>query len=376
VTDEARKFVTAFTSVLSNCSLYSAEHEAVEELFRKTLSILEKATDKTGNLEIMLVDSDVIINKMPFRDTGMYGSSLARRFRKRGISRVDFLKGVTYSELKQFISDMVEPDGQVRSLPHIRAGIINVRLSVPVIDIEVDAEGLFRLATLQLERTKRVYLSISSDGKLNAAGVEEIIRTFIEAFRKKANILKLLSPVHSFEEHSHSHAVSVAVLSMLLAESLGAKEELLYDIGIAALLHDVGKLFISKAIREKTGSLDEKEWEEIRQHTVYGARYLARTEGLTRIAPLVALEHHRRYDGQGYPSLAGKGRKQHLFTQIIAISDFLDSMRNRQHRKEKGIAAMLPLIEKGAGTEFNPFLVNHFSKVVKFSLEEMEEGEA
>jgi len=371
MTENSRKFVTVFTSALSNCSLYSAEHEAVEELSRRALSLLEQMVDETGSLEIMVVENDLVVNKTPLRDAGIHGANLVRRLKKKGISRVDFLKGIVFPELKQFISDIAEPDGHVRPLPHIRAGTIDVRLSGPAIDIEIDAEGLFRVASLQVERTKNIYRGISSYGQLNATGVEEIVGTFIEAFRKKANILKLLSPVPSLGEHEYTHAVNVAALSMFQAETLGAKDELLYDIGIAALLHDVGKLFIPREIMEKEGTLSEQEWEEIRRHTVYGARYLARTEGLTRIAPLVALEHHRRYDGQGYPGLAGKERRQHLFTQIVAIADFLDSMRNRRHHpQEEGIAGMASLMEQGAGREFNPFLVNHFSKIIALSLGE------
>jgi HD superfamily phosphohydrolase YqeK len=375
MTEDSKKFVTVFTSALSNCSLYSAEHEAVEELSRKTLSVVDQMVGETGSLEIMVVENDLIVNKTPLRDAGIHGANLVRRLKKKGISRIDFLKGIVFSELKQFISDIAEPDGQARPLPHIRIGTIDVRLSGLTIDIEIDADGLFRIASLQVERTKNIYRSISSNGQFNAAAVEEIVGTFIEAFRKKANILRLLSPVPSPGEHAYTHAVNVAVLSMFQAETLGAKDELLYDIGIAALLHDVGKLFVAREIREKEGTLSEQEWEEIRRHTVYGARYLARAEGLTRIAPLVALEHHRRYDGQGYPRLAGKERRQHLFTQIVAIADFLDSMRNRRHYgKEEGIAGMVSFMEQGAGREFNPFLANHFSKIIALSLKE--KGEA
>jgi HD-GYP domain-containing protein (c-di-GMP phosphodiesterase class II) len=377
MTENARKFVTSFTSVLSNCSLYSAEHEAVEELTRKTLLVLEELVAGSGSLEVMVVENDLIVNKTPFRDSGIHSANLVRRLKRKGISRIDFLNGIALSELKQFISEIAEPDGRVGTFPHIRTGTVDVRLSGLTIDIEVDAEGLFRLASLQVERTRNIYRGISSYGTLNATGVEEIVGTFIEAFRKKADILGLLSPVPSPGEHAYTHAVNVAVLSMFQAETLGAKDELLYDIGIAALLHDVGKLFIPREIREKEGTLSEEEWEEIRRHTVHGARYLARSEGLTRIAPLVALEHHRRYDGQGYPVLAGKEKGQHLFTQIIAIADFLDSMRSRRHyTNEKGIPGMVSLLQQGAGKEFNPFLVNHFSEVIALSSEEKREGEA
>ncbi len=126
------------------------------------------------------------------------------------------------------------------------------------------------------------------------------------------NILRLISPVKSYSEYTYTHATNVAVLSMFQAETLGIRDTLLRDIGISALLHDVGKLFISKDILEKSASLDKEEWEEIKMHPLYGARYLAKLEGIPSLAPIVAYEHHLRFDGKGYPSLI-TGEKKHIF---------------------------------------------------------------
>ncbi len=365
MTEDVGNFVTVLASVLANCSLYSGEHEAVEELARKALSILEGLVAKTGSLEIMVVENDLVVNKVPLRDIGMHGAGLVRRLKRKGLSRVDFLKDVTFPELKQFIAEAADPDRQIRPLPHIKTGVIDVRLSGITVDVDMDTDGLFRLASLQSERAKKVFQGVLSHGRLNISGIEEIVATFIDAFRRKASILKLISPVASFKDYTAVHGVNVAVLSMYQAETLGARDELLYDIGIAALLHDVGKLFIPREIAEKKGILEDREWEEIRRHTVYGARYLARAEGLTRIAPLVALEHHLRYDGQGYPRHVSKERKQHLFTQIVAVADFYDAARSwKKYGDQGGTAEILGTMDRNAGTEFNPFLVNHFSKII------------
>ncbi len=365
MTENAGSFVTVLASVLANCSLYSAEHEVVEELARKALSILEGFIAKTGTLEIMVVENDLVVNKVPLRDMGMHGAGLARRLKRKGLSRVDFLKDITFAELKQFIIEAADPDRQIRPFPHIKTGVIDVRLSGITVDVDLDTDGLLRIASLQSERAKRVFQGVTSQGRLNLSGVEEIVATFIDAFKRKASILKLISPGASFKDYHSVHGVNVAVLSMYQAETLGARDELLYDIGIAALLHDVGKLFIPKDISEKKGILENREWEEIRRHTIYGARYLARAEGLTRVAPLVALEHHLRYDGQGYPRHVAGERKQHLFTQIVAVADFYDAARSRKkYRGRDGTVEILGMMDQGAGTEFNPFLVDHFSTVI------------
>ncbi|MEK7307266.1 MAG: HD domain-containing phosphohydrolase, partial [Nitrospirota bacterium] len=201
------------------------------------------------------------------------------------------------------------------------------------------------------------------------AGLEEIVVNFVLAFRREANILKLISPVKSYSDYTYTHATNVAVLTMFQAESLGVKDKLSQEIGIAALLHDVGKLFVPKEILDKQGKLDEKEWEEIQRHTLYGAKYLAKIDGLVRIAPIVAMEHHMKYDGLGYPKYSHGTKAQHICSQIVSIADFFDALRSkRPYKKDWEIKEILALMKQNAGKDFNPFLVDNFSRTIMKAL--------
>jgi len=172
----------------------------------------------------------------------------------------------------------------------------------------------------------------------------------------------MLSPVKTHSEHTYTHAINVSILAMALAESLGLKEESVQAIGIAALLHDVGKLLIPKEILHKPGALSAEEFGKIMQHPLYGAAYLARVEGLTPLAVLVALEHHRKYDTSGYPVLRGGGRRQHAASQIIAIADFYDALRShRPYRRSLNTSEVLGIMQKESGSGFNPGLLQRFT---------------
>ena len=368
-TENIRKFISIFQSTISNCSLYSKEHISVDEMTQKSLSLLNELFTERESLKIMIVEDDLIVNNNPLRDIGIHGLNLIKRFKRKGISRVDFLKGITFSELKRFIIDISETDKEVKQYPNIKTGIIDVRLGGLKVDADFDIESLPHFTSEQIETVKEVYHNISLFRKLNTAGLEEIVVSFIVTFRKAANILTLISPVRTYSEYTYTHATNVTVLSMFQAESLGAKDELLRDIGIAALLHDVGKLFVSKDILEKKGALDEIEWAEIRRHTLYGARYLAKIDGITRLAPIVALEHHLRYDGQGYPKLNASEKKQHICSQIVEISDLFDALRSRRpYKRSWEIKEILTLMKTNAGKEFNPFLVDNFSRIMAMAL--------
>jgi len=369
--ERIKKFISVFQTTISTCSLYSKNHISLDDMTQKAFSILNELLTEQDSLKIMIVENDLIVDNNPLRDTGIHTANLIKRFKRRGISRIDFLKGVTFSEIKQFIVDLSETDKGLKTYPNIKTGVIDVRLGGLKVDADFDISNLPRFTSEQIETVKEVYHDISYFRRLNTAGLEEIVVNFIVTFRKAANILQLISPVRSYSEYTYTHATNVAVLSMFQAESLGVTDELLRDIGIAALLHDVGKLFISNEILEKNGPLEEDEWDEIRQHTLYGARYLTKADDLTRLAPIVALEHHLRYDSQGYPKLNITSKRQHICSQIVAISDFFDAMRSRRpYRRELETKEILSLMKTKAGTEFNPLLLDNFLRIMVLTLKE------
>jgi len=343
---------------ISCYSLYSKEHEAFNELVKKSFLILNEILGE--RFEMMIIENDLIINKRPFRDNVIRKTNLMNRLKRKGIHRVDFSKGLSLSELKKFIIDIAEPGKGIMPYPHIKAGSIDVHLIKPGIN-NADMGGLYDSSSEILEKVKDIFHSTSPFKKLNIAGLDEIVLHFIATFKKEAKILELLSPVKSFSEYTYTHATNVAVLSMFQAISLGIKEDLLHEIGVAALLHDVGKLFIPKEILEKKGKLDDKEFAEIKKHPSYGARYLTKMDNLTRLAPIIAFEHHMKYDCSGYPRLQLHGKKQHILSQIVSISDFFDALRSRRpYRESLDARDIIILMKESVDVDFSPFLLSNF----------------
>jgi HD-GYP domain-containing protein (c-di-GMP phosphodiesterase class II) len=371
--EHIRGFISIFMSAISNCTLYSRDHASVDELAKKAYAILIDHLRENGleSLEIMIVEDDLIANKTPVREIGVHGINLVKRLKRKGLSRVDFLKGIAFSEIKQFIADMALTGKETAAYQHIKTGVVDVSAGGLKIDDDFDLEGLARFTEKQIEAVKEVYHTISPFKKLNVAGLEEIVINFIITFKREANLLKLISPVKSYSEYTYTHATNVAVLSMFQAENLGMRDDLLRDIGIAALLHDVGKLFISKDVLEKKGSLDEREWQEIRQHPLNGARYLANIDGIPRLAAIAALEHHLRYDGKGYPQMRIAVKQQHLCSQIVAISDVFDALRSRRpYRRALEAKEILALMKKDSGSAFNSMLLDRFILTLHKALSE------
>lgn len=360
-TNSAKKLVTALNIAISNCSLYAKHHELIQESGKKTFFLLNEMLSEP--VEMMVIDDDLVINKVPVRDASMQTNNLVRRLARKSISRVDFLAGITLDECNQFIINISQPDSAVDTYPHIRTGLVDVTTGRLKKEDAFTEEDLNRFKSEQIERLKAIYQNITPFKQLKISEVEDIVARFVATISREISVLKLLSPVKSYSNYTYVHSINVAVLTIFQAELLGLKGKLLHDVGLAALLHDVGKLFIGKDILEKNGPLDEQEFAAMTNHPSYGAAYLARIDGIARIVPIVAFEHHRKYNGAGYPKPRMSEKKQHLGSQLTAISDFFDALRSwRPYRKSLAMDEVLSLMKKGAGTDFNPLLADNFIK--------------
>ncbi len=161
------------------------------------------------------------------------------------------------------------------------------------------------------------------------------------------------------DHYTDEHSRNVSVLCSALASHIGLGEETVETIRIGGLLHDIGKIGISETILRKTGELTATEQEIMRAHPVIGARILSPIAALEAVIPLVRY-HHERWDGQGYPEcLAGEAIP--LGARIIAICDAYESMvSDRPYRRGLGHADAVHQLTAGAGTQFDPKLVEAF----------------
>jgi len=368
--DAVKNFIAAIMSAISNCSLYSRDHISVDEFTRRSLMLFEKLFQESASLEMMLIEDDLIINKIPFKGNGLQELHLKKRLKRKGLSIVEILQGVTFEELRQFIPEILETNKKMPAFPHIKTGVLDIQIEESKAGDDFDDGDNF--ASEQIEMVKEVYHDISNSAKLNVSKLNEVIGNFVSMCRKTTAINQLLGHAKSREEYTYIHATNVSILSIFQMETLGMRERLfLRDVGISGLLHDVGKFFISGDVLAKKGVLDEKEWEVIRLHPLYGARYLSSIGGIPRLASIVAFQHHLRYDGQGYPKLRATFLKQHICSQVVAIADFFDALRStRPYRKGLEIIEILSLMKKESASAFNPFLLENFMRRMHQTLSE------
>lgn len=147
------------------------------------------------------------------------------------------------------------------------------------------------------------------------------------------NVLLNLCHLKTHDNYLYAHAVNVSIVAMIIGRELKMNEQTLKNLGLAALLHDVGMIRVDKAIYNKQGSLNEEEWAEIKRHPMYGYEILSGNEDLSEEVLLGVKQHHERINGRGYPE-GLSGDKIHLFGKIIAVSDVYDAcISSRKHRQ-------------------------------------------
>ena len=160
------------------------------------------------------------------------------------------------------------------------------------------------------------------------------------------------------------HSTRLAEWALRVARNLGVPEEDLYQVEVAALLHDVGKIGVPDAILKKTSELTADERQIINRHPEYSWSILRLFTGLEE-ASLYALHHHESIDGSGYP--AGlKGRSIPLASRIVSVIDAYDAMvSNRCYRKGLPHAEAVRRLLESSGTQFDPEVVNAFIPIAE-----------
>jgi putative nucleotidyltransferase with HDIG domain len=158
--------------------------------------------------------------------------------------------------------------------------------------------------------------------------------------------------------------VNVSILTMGQARGLGIEGALLREFGLAALMHDIGKVKTPTEILNKPDKLTEREFEILKRHTVDGAQILRKTPEIPPLAAVVAFEHHLRADGTGYPNGVTRPRLN-LGTMLCGIADVYDAMRSQRIYQEAfPTDRILAVLQRNDGRQFDQHLVRRFSQLV------------
>lgn len=230
-------------------------------------------------------------------------------------------------------------------------------------DIEIESIIRNELRSKTVEGVKDFFISVEKN-KRHYKEFKKRIEITLEKILNDDDLMINMKDLKTFDEYTYKHSVNVTVLSMIIGTSLKLSYKEMFNLGRAALLHDIGKMFVSKEILNKPGKLDTSEMEIMKNHSQFGYKYLKKRYGFSTLTYNGVLDHHEKYDGTGYPNNR-VGKEISLFGRIIAIADVYDALTSdRPYRKAALPSDVIEFIMGGPGTHFDFELVNIFIKKV------------
>lgn len=194
--------------------------------------------------------------------------------------------------------------------------------------------------------------------------ISNIVEELLDSILNNEEVLTLLTDTYLYDEYLYTHSFQVTMYSLAIAKQMGYKYEDLRIIGIGAMLHDIGKLLIPTEILNKPGSLNDAEYEEMKQHTRYGFDLLRNLHSVSLLVAHCAFQHHERLDGSGYPrGLVNKDI--HPYAKIIGVADVFDAVTSERIYRGKMFPSQgIAIIEKDSGTLYDPLVVAALKKSV------------
>jgi len=365
IQDFARQLATAISTV----SLYSSKHHQVQRLCSSILANIEKVLEDKKDISLVVIDNGLIVDGIPLGESLLI-NRLAQNLALRGIGHIKLVRGVKLEEILAMVENLSKRNSGcvISSTSNIRYGKVEVHFSYNRAASEMgkragDQTGA-AIFNEEVAKYTEICEGIKKHKTLKVAGIMEIVSGFIATVKSEADPLLALAPIRSSDEYTFTHSANICILNLAQAMALGIDGPLLHDIGIAAMLHDVGKFFIPEEVLNKPGRLDEEEWELVKQHPLWGAQYLLDSPGVPHLAIITAYEHHLKYDFSGYPMVPHQWQ-QNLCSQMTTVSDFFDALRTkRPYRGAMEMQKISNIMLEIAGTDLHPILTRNFLMIM------------
>lgn len=198
----------------------------------------------------------------------------------------------------------------------------------------------------------------------NVQGLTQLVHEMIDAITSNRNLLINMFDLKVFDDYTYYHCVNVGVISLIMGTYLGMGRKELYNLALAAILHDIGKVFIPINILNKPGILTPVEMKTMQSHSQKGYEFIKNNADVPASVYVGVLQHHEKYDGSGYP-LGFHKDEIGLFGRIISIADVYDALTsNRPYRKALVPSEAVEYIMGSGGSLFDPDMAKTFVSLV------------
>jgi putative nucleotidyltransferase with HDIG domain len=346
---------------LRNRGLYPSTHPLVRNPVVKCHGEILPFLVDSHELALTISDGTLVFEGVPvFQLTSSLELFMAR-LGAIGVPAVIFERGVTIGDVESFVRFLHETKEQGLPVATIkerlsRAGVRHIRVTATE-----DEEDDFTLAREIYGNAVDVVVRALKDVRRgvtpNGADTDRAVREMNGMVTRNRDAMLALTLIKNFDEYTYNHSVNVSILSLAVGENLSLPEQERINVGVAGLLHDVGKTQLALDLIRKPGTLTVEEFEEIKKHPEEGCSILGKMAHIQEKTRYMVREHHMRFDRTGYPRPEPEYRT-YPHSQVIAVADCYDALTTmRSYQKARTPQQALEIMRKLSGKSLDPDLV-------------------
>jgi len=359
---------------LQSVKMYGQAHPMFQKSLDKAYAALEEAFEERQEIVIGIIGDELAWEKEIFFDLGKLLKQAILYLKERNIQRLLFRRGLSKDELGKFIGIINGPKEDFKTDPQqllVFAGIKNINIGkLKVSDKQNDAQadpGLLNLYDFSADKVTQALSSVLNLEKIDPRALKFSLNNIIDNLSMQHQELLKLATIKRYDVEAYVHMLNVAIFAMYFSSRLGFEKNEVLDIGVAALFHDIGKMYISRKTLHKPDKLSDQEFDRIKSHTILGAEFMFKYIDSLGILPVVvSFEHHLKYDSSGYPRIPLL-RKQHIVSRIVSICDVYDALSQRRgYKQDYSPDVVYNIMNKDKGSAFDPALLDKFFQFMGF----------
>jgi HD-GYP domain-containing protein (c-di-GMP phosphodiesterase class II) len=341
-----RQLIFAMYGALRAVKLYPVENAAVQKALGELTAQSRELIDGEGELELRMSGEFIFVNQTRLRldlDNFASFSHLLALFRATGIGTLTVVEPIGPKDWLIFLSLIQAPssDDPLERLATLESKLAGAEVrsfgfaapSEPgSANTEKAKERAKRTYAQSVAATRDLMSSVRMKSGPNIKKIKRVVQGIVDQILTEETSLIGLTTIRDYDEYTFTHSVNVCIFSVALGKRLGLNKLQLYDLGMAALFHDIGKSRVPQSILNKTGGLTDEEWRLIASHPWLGVLVLFQVRGAQELpyrSMIVAHEHHMKRDLTGYPKTI-RERQISMFSKIVAVADGFDAATSRR----------------------------------------------
>jgi putative nucleotidyltransferase with HDIG domain len=355
-------------------ALYGTAHPVARQTVGEVHGTIQDFLTDRHSVRFFVHEETFFAGRTVLLEESLRLPSLLADLQEREIGMIELQEGLEPAELSRLVDVLIASPEELRrhggavsvlsmqDVRHVRIGTVRAFSSDEESGLRVDPRDVYRAG---LRLIDDLHFQAARELPLDMKKASLVVSSMIEVMADDKAALQGLAVLKHYDESALHHSVNVTILALMIGVQSRMERPQLMTLGLGALLHDIGKVRIPRQILTKPARLTDDELVVVRRHTLYGAHLLRNLAGPSRLAMIVAFEHHANFNLSGYPRIIMKS-VPHPLSRIVQVAEFYDAAthsRRTDHRPMLPAEAMA-FVASRAGEIFDPDAAHIFVRAV------------